>query len=87
MLCYVIVYLMGAAWLREVWITRIYTRILTTHRRELEDLDNMFIEEDLVDGEWVYQIVNGQLCITRIYTHEASYSQHVSTRDTQWKRV
>lgn len=34
--------------------------ILTTHRRELEELKNKLIEEEIVDGSWVYDLVCGK---------------------------
>jgi len=33
--------------------------IVTTHRSELETLKNELLEEEIVDGEWVYELVNG----------------------------
>jgi len=39
--------------------------ILTTNRRELEILKDKLMEEEIVDGQWVYDLVNGKCKIGR----------------------
>ena len=34
--------------------------VLTTHRRELEELKNKLLEDEIVDGSWVYDLVDGK---------------------------
>ena len=40
--------------------------IIGTHRRELEVLKDKLIEEEIVDGEWVYELVCGTCRVGRI---------------------
>ena len=39
--------------------------IIGTHKRELEVLKNKLIEEEIVDGEWVYELVRGTCRVRR----------------------
>ena len=39
--------------------------IIGTHKRELEVLKNKLIEEEIVDGEWVYELVRGTCKVRR----------------------
>ena len=39
--------------------------ILTTHRRQLEILKDKLIEEEIVDGRWVYDLINGKCKLGR----------------------
>ena len=39
--------------------------IIGTHKRELEVLKNKLIEEEIVDGEWVYELVCGTCKVRR----------------------
>lgn len=39
--------------------------ILTTHRRQLEILKDKLIEEEIVDGHWVYDLINGRCKLGR----------------------
>ena len=39
--------------------------IIETHKRELEVLKNKLIEEEIVDGEWVYELVCGTCKVRR----------------------
>ena len=39
--------------------------ILTTNRRQLEILKDKLLEEEIVDGQWVYDLVDGKCKIGR----------------------
>jgi cell division protease FtsH len=34
--------------------------ILSTSRRELETLKDVLLEEEIIDGEWVYELLRGE---------------------------
>ena len=40
---------------------------LETHRRELEVLKEQLIEEEIVDGKWVYELVTGTVNVSHLW--------------------
>jgi cell division protease FtsH len=41
---------------------------LETHRHELEVLKEKLIEEEIVDGQWVYELMNGTSNVSRLWS-------------------
>ncbi len=42
--------------------------ILATHRNDLDELKNKLIEEEIVDGQWVYELMNGTSNVSRLWS-------------------